>query len=40
MDYAWKPTGEDKMYFSVNDCSTGTAKYTATRCDLVFGSNA
>ena len=28
------------MTFVLNDRSTGETKYQATRCDLIFGSNA
>lgn len=40
MDYEWKPQGSDEMLFNVNDRKTGETKYTATRCDLIFGSNS
>jgi catalase-peroxidase len=40
MDYEWVPQGEDEMFFNINDRKSGTTKYTATRCDLIFGSNA
>ncbi|NJC26904.1 catalase/peroxidase HPI [Neolewinella antarctica] len=40
MDYEWSPTDGTEMYFDVKDRSTGETKYTATRCDLIFGSNA
>ncbi|MGB7394068.1 MAG: catalase/peroxidase HPI [Pricia sp.] len=40
MDYEWKPQGPDEMLFNINDRKSGITKYTATRCDLVFGSNA
>jgi catalase-peroxidase len=38
MAYAWKPTG--KNAYDVCDRKTGNPKWTATRVDLVFGSNA
>ena len=38
MAYAWAPAG-DGLY-EVRDRSTGAVKWTATRVDLVFGSNA
>jgi catalase-peroxidase len=38
MAYAWKPTG--KNAYDVCDRKTGNLKWTATRVDLVFGSNA
>ncbi|MEQ8850215.1 MAG: catalase/peroxidase HPI [Phycisphaerales bacterium] len=40
MDYVWEPADESERMFSVNDRETGETKYTATRCDLIFGSNA
>jgi catalase-peroxidase len=38
MSYSWKPV-VDNLYHIV-DRKTGTSKWTATRVDLVFGSNA
>jgi len=38
MAYSWKPTGEN--LYEVVDRQTGVAKWTATRIDLVFGSNS
>ncbi len=38
MRYAWAPAG-DGLY-EIRDRSTGEAKWTATRVDLVFGSNS
>ncbi len=40
MDYEWVPQGENEMLFNINDRKSGRTKYTATRCDLIFGSNA
>lgn len=40
MDYEWVPQEENEMLFNINDRISGTTKYTATRCDLIFGSNA
>jgi catalase-peroxidase len=40
MSTAWKATGEDRELFEGTDRKTGAAKWTATRADLVFGSNA
>jgi catalase-peroxidase len=40
MDYEWKPTDTNEMTFSLDDRQTGETKFTATRCDLIFGSNA
>ena len=38
MSTEWKPTSSDQ--FEGRDRKTGTVKWTATRIDLVFGSNA
>ncbi len=38
MAYSWKPTGRNS--YQIVDRKTGSAKWTATRVDLVFGSNA
>ncbi len=38
MKYAWKPVSEN-LYHIVNR-KTGTKKWTATRVDLIFGSNS
>jgi catalase-peroxidase len=38
MRYLWKPVGENK--YEVRDRKTGAVKWTATRIDLVFGSNS
>ena len=38
MKYEWKPVSEN--LFNIVDRKTGTTKYTATRVDLVFGSNS
>ena len=38
MSYAWKPTGDD--LYEINDRETDKNKWTATRVDLVFGSNS
>ncbi|BBP44776.1 catalase-peroxidase 1 [Thiosulfatimonas sediminis] len=38
MDYTWKPTGKNS--YDINDRKTGATKFTATRVDLVFGSNS
>ncbi|PWR19990.1 catalase/peroxidase HPI [Zavarzinia compransoris] len=38
MAYAWKPAGQG--VYAVVDRKTGAAKWTATRVDLVFGSNS
>lgn len=36
----WKPASADKQVYEVRDRKTGTVKWTATRADLVFGSNS
>ncbi|MBK8972091.1 MAG: catalase/peroxidase HPI [Hahellaceae bacterium] len=38
MAYAWKPAG--KNLYELRDRKTGAVKWTATRVDLVFGSNS
>jgi catalase-peroxidase len=38
MNYSWVPTGNN--LYEIRDRKTGAAKYTATRIDLVFGSNS
>jgi catalase-peroxidase len=38
MAYTWKPIGED--LYEIRDRKTDTVKWTATRVDLVFGSNS
>lgn len=38
MNYTWKPTGSN--LYEVCDRKTGKPKWTATRVDLVFGSNS
>jgi len=40
MSTAWKPTSEDGDLFEGRDCKTGELRWTATRVDLVFGSNS
>jgi len=40
MNTAWKATGEDKELYTGTDRKTGKATWTATRADLVFGSNS
>lgn len=40
MDTIWKPTSNDDQIFEGRDRSTGKLKWTGTRVDLVFGSNA
>ncbi|EKO3534773.1 catalase/peroxidase HPI [Vibrio fluvialis] len=38
MAYIWKPTGRNK--YDIVDRKSGATKWTATRADLVFGSNS
>jgi catalase-peroxidase len=40
MRTSWKAMSEDKELFLGSDRTTGQPKWTATRADLVFGSNA
>jgi len=40
MSTKWNPTSDDAMEFEGRDRKTGAVKWTATRADLVFGSNS
>jgi catalase-peroxidase len=40
MNNEWKPADAEKNVFEVRDRKTGKARWTATRADLVFGSNS
>lgn len=40
MNTAWKAASDDKELYQGYDRKTGQAKWTATRADLVFGSNS
>jgi len=40
MDTAWSPVTADEELFEGRDRATGAVKWTATRVDLVFGSNS
>jgi catalase-peroxidase len=40
MNTEWKATSDAKDVFEGRDRKTGAVKWTATRADLVFGSNA
>lgn len=40
MGTVWKAANEDREIFEGTDRKTGEARWTATRADLVFGSNA
>ena len=38
MTYVWEPAGEN--LYNLRDRKSGEVKFTATRADLVFGSNS
>ncbi|SDY67749.1 catalase/peroxidase HPI [Hymenobacter psychrophilus] len=40
MDFEWKKTDAKGMRFSLDDRTTGKQRFTATRSDLIFGSNS
>lgn len=40
MDYEWVPQDQHERLFNVRERKSGVTRYTATRCDLIFGSNA
>jgi catalase-peroxidase len=40
MNTEWKATSSDKEFFEGRDRKTGALRWTATRADLVFGSNS
>jgi catalase-peroxidase len=40
MSTEWKPTSKDQDLFEGRDRATGELKWTATRIDLIFGSNS
>ena len=40
MGVEWKPTSDSNETFEARDRNSGAVKWTATRVDLVFGSNA
>ena len=40
MNTVWKPVSESKETFEGTDRATGAPKWTATRVDLIFGSNS
>ncbi len=40
MSTEWKATSEDEDVFELRDRGTGEVKWTATRVDLIFGSNS
>jgi catalase-peroxidase len=39
MEYEWRKADEKGMTFTIHARDTGETKFTATRCDLIFGSN-
>ncbi len=40
MGVEWKPVSDDRMVFNGHDRKSGEKKWTATRVDLIFGSNS
>jgi catalase-peroxidase len=40
MNTTWKPTTQDADVFEGRDRATGALRWTATRVDLIFGSNS
>jgi catalase-peroxidase len=40
MNTSWKAIGDDRELYLGSDRGTGQPKWTATRADLVFGSNS
>ena len=40
MNTAWTATSDSKEEFEGKDRKTGTVKWTASRVDLIFGSNS
>jgi catalase-peroxidase len=36
----WEPTSDEEQSFEGRDTGTGEVKWTATRVDLLFGSNS
>jgi catalase-peroxidase len=40
LNTTWEATNEDKSLFEGHDIETGELKWTATRVDLIFGSNS
>ncbi len=36
----WAPTNDTEAEFEATDRATGNVKWTATRCDLIFGANS
>src|SRR5947209_6940848 len=40
MGVTWSPSGKEKGIYEARDRKTGEVKWTATRVDLIFGSNS
>ena len=40
MDFSWSATSDTKEVFEGKDRKTNEVKWTATRADLIFGSNS
>ncbi|MDE3124797.1 MAG: catalase/peroxidase HPI [Bacteroidota bacterium] len=40
MKYVWKPINDKKEFFEIKERKTGEVKFTASRVDLIFGSNS
>ncbi len=41
MDYEWKPQDDGReTTFDIIDRDSGETRFTATRCDLIFGANS
>ena len=40
MGIEWKATSDDEIEFEGKDRKTGETRWTATRVDLIFGSNS
>jgi catalase-peroxidase len=38
INYVWEPAGDD--LYKIRNRETGAVKYTASRVDLIFGSNS
>ena len=40
MNIKWAPTSDEKNHFEGKDRASGDTRWTATRADLIFGSNS
>ncbi|WOI57703.1 catalase/peroxidase HPI [Palleronia sp. LCG004] len=40
MEYVWEPQDESETLFNLVDRASGETRFTATRCDLIFGANS